>query len=204
MGKSVTALIERFEEEAASDQPTELTPDIGIVMGSDSDLRVMEAAHDALTSAGFVEQTMFHDPPAERFTFETYVISAHRTPDLMYAYAENAASRGLDVLIAGAGGKSADLPNMVASIAFPIPVIGVPVDEKSVDSVIGMPTGAPIVAVDAGKAYNAALSAIQMLSLKHPELSKNLTEYHSQLRDEVGTVSKELHDTGTNGFLADR
>lgn len=145
---SVSTLIDRLHREADQDRDPETTPDVGVIMGSDSDLDVMQGAFDALDALGFAEQTDFEDPPEAGFTYESYVVSAHRTPDLMYAYAETAEDRGLDVVIAGAGGKSADLPNMTASVAFPLPVIGVPVQEKSVDSVIGMPTGAPIVAAE--------------------------------------------------------
>lgn len=202
--EELDSLIERLESEAAlSTDPAE-TPDIGIIMGSDSDLDVMAGAEDgrpgafdALTELGFEEQTDFENPPAARFTFETYVVSAHRTPELLYAYAETAADRGIDVLIAGAGGKSADLPNMTASIAYPLPVIGVPVQEKSLQSVIGMPQGAPIVAVDAGKSFNAALSAVQILAREHEELRDRLLTYHENLKDDVAIVSRELHDEGT-------
>ena len=199
-------LIEDLHAEAERGRDPEATPEVGIVMGSDSDLDVMmgteesRGAYDALTDLGFAEQTDYDDPPAERFTFETYVVSAHRTPGLMYAYGETAADRGLDVIIAGAGGKSADLPNMMASIAYPIPVVGVPVQEKSVDSVLGMPTGAPIVAVDAGKSYNAALSAVQVLATRHPELGERLAEMHDEQGDGVAVVSRSLHELGTPGF----
>ncbi len=206
MTDELDALIADLRAEADRDRPTEETPEIGIVMGSDSDLDVMmgtdekPGAYDALTELGFAEVTDYDDPPESRFTFETYVVSAHRTPDLMYAYAETAADRGLDVIIAGAGGKSADLPNMVASIAYPIPVIGVPVQEKSVDSVIGMPSGAPIVAVDAGKSYNAALSAVQILGRTHRELADRLVDGHETLRESVAETSRALHELGTPGF----
>ena len=173
-------------------------------MGSDSDLDAMYGAYEALTELGFEEVTDYDDPPEARFTFETYVVSAHRTPELMYAYGRTARERGLDIVIAGAGGKSADLPNMTASIAYPLPVVGVPVQEKSVDSVVGMPTGAPIVAVDAGKSFNAALSAVQILARKHPELVDRLEAYHDDLQDGVGEVSKRLHELGTEQFRADR
>src|SRR6056297_3912717 len=146
----------------------------------------MAGAYDALTELGFEEVTDYDDPPEARFTFETFVVSAHRTPALMYAYAETAEARGLDVLIAGAGGKSADLPNMTASIAYPLPTIGVPVQEKSVDSVIGMPTGAPLIAVDAGKSFNAALSAAQLPARQHDEVRERLVEYHDSLQGDVG------------------
>lgn len=202
--QAVGELIQLFESEAQSDRDPAETPEIGIVMGSDSDLDTMYGAYEALTELGFEEVTDYDDPPEARFSFETFVVSAHRTPELMYAYAETARDRGLDIIIAGAGGKSADLPNMTASIAYPIPVVGVPVQEKSVDSVLGMPTGAPIVAVDAGKSFNAALSAVQMLSRGHSELEDRLDDFHDDLQDEVGTVSARLHREGTEAFRANR
>jgi 5-(carboxyamino)imidazole ribonucleotide mutase len=203
---AVQALIEQFEAEADRDRSPETTPDVGVIMGSDSDLDVMAGtdespgAYDALTELGFEEVTDYDDPPEARFTFETYVVSAHRTPELMYAYAETAEARGLDVIIAGAGGKSADLPNMTASLAYPVPVVGVPVQEKSLPSVVGMPTGAPIVAVDAGKSFNAALSAAQILAREHDALRERLVAYHDDLQESVGDVSRELHERGTPAF----
>jgi len=205
---SVQSLIDQLHEEAEMDVPNEESPDIGIVMGSDSDLDTMAGGKDKRPGAyaalaeelGFDEQTDYTDAPDARFTFETFVVSAHRTPELMYAYAETAEDRGLDVIIAGAGGKSADLPNMTASIAYPLPVIGVPVQEKSVDSVIGMPQGAPITAVDAGKSFNAALTAAQILSRQHEEIRERLVDYHDGLQEGVGEVSRDLHELGTPGF----
>ena len=196
-------LIASLEREADRDRPAETTPDVGIVMGSDSDLDTMYGAYEALFDLGFAEVTDVDDPPENRFTFESYVVSAHRTPKLTYAYANTARERGLDVVIAGAGGKSADLPNMVASIAYPIPTIGVPVQEKSVDSVIGMPTGAPIVAVDAGKSFNAGLSAVQTLAREYDELEDRLIDYHDDLTADVAAVSRELHGRGVETFRAD-
>ena len=211
MTEKLAALIDSLEREAERDRSPAETPEIGIVMGSDSDLDVMmgsetgrPGAYDALTELGFEEQTSYDDPPESRFTFETYVVSAHRTPELMYAYAETAADRGLDVLIAGAGGKSADLPNMTASIAYPLPVIGVPVQEKSLQSVIGMPQGAPLVAVDAGKSFNAALSATQILARERPELRERLEAYHEDLKEGVAEVSRDLYSLGTPGFKQSR
>jgi 5-(carboxyamino)imidazole ribonucleotide mutase len=200
MTDAIDDLIDELHAQADSERNPETTPDVGIVMGSDSDLDTMAGAYDALRDLGFAEQTDYHDPPSDRFSFESYVVSAHRTPDLMYAYGETAADRGLDVVVAGAGGKSADLPNMTASIAYPLPVIGVPVQEKSVDSVIGMPTGAPIVAVDAGKSYNAGLSAVQILAREHDELAERLRTEHDELRSGVADVSRALHDLGIDGF----
>jgi 5-(carboxyamino)imidazole ribonucleotide mutase len=202
--EGVRELIEEFEAEAARDRDSEETPEVGIVMGSDSDLDTMYGAYEALSELGFEEVTDLEDPPEARFTFETYVVSAHRTPKLMDAYASTASDRGLDVIIAGAGGKSADLPNMTASLAYPVPVIGVPVQEKSVSSVIGMPTGAPLTAVDAGKSFNAALSAVQILAREHEELRNRLVEYHEGLQGEVAAVSRDLHESGTPGFRAQR
>ncbi|MGZ0745587.1 5-(carboxyamino)imidazole ribonucleotide mutase [Haloparvum sp. AD34] len=197
---TVQDLIDRLDAEAAQHADPETTPDIGIIMGSDSDLPTMEGAFDALTELGFAEQTDFETPPDQRFTFESYVVSAHRTPELMEAYARTAADRGVDVIIAGAGGKSADLPNMTASLAFPVPVIGVPVQEKSVDSVIGMPTGAPLVAVDAGKSFNAGLSAAQVLAREHEAIEERLVGYHEDLKGDVAEVSAALHDEGIEAF----
>ena len=205
---SVQSLIDQLHDEAEMHIPDAETPDIGIIMGSDSDLATMAGGKDKRPGAyaalaeelGFAEQTDYTDAPESRFTFETFVCSAHRTPDLMYAYAETAEDRGVDVIIAGAGGKSADLPNMTASIAYPLPVIGVPVQEKSVDSVIGMPQGAPITAVDAGKSFNAALTAVQMLAREHGELRNRLVASHEGLQEAVGDVSRDLHELGTPGF----
>ena len=209
--EKLDALIDRLETEAEADRPNDETPDVGVIMGSDSDLDVMAGsedgrpgAYDCLTDLGFEEQTDYDQPPDSEFTFETYVVSAHRTPELLYAYAETAEDRGIDVIIAGAGGKSADLPNMTASIAYPLPVIGVPVQEKSLQSVIGMPQGAPIVAVDAGKSFNAALSATQILAREHSELRERLVEYHENLKNDVGEVSTALHDLGTPAFKGQR
>ena len=197
---SIHDLIERLETEAAAAVDPATTPDVGIVMGSDSDLETMAGAVEALSTLGFAEQTDFEAPPDARFTYESYVVSAHRTPELMVAYGETAADRGIDVIVARAGGKSADLPNMTASIAYPIPVIGVPVQEKSVDSVIGMPTGAPIVAVDAGKSFNAGLSAAQILAREHGWLEDQLVEYHDALVSDVAATSASLHDDGVDAF----
>jgi 5-(carboxyamino)imidazole ribonucleotide mutase len=208
MTDEVQALIDELHAQADQDRPAAETPDVGIIMGSDSDLDVMAGsetgrpgAYDAFTDhLGFDEQTDYENPPELRFTFETFVVSAHRTPELMYAYAETAEARGIEVIIAGAGGKSADLPNMTASIAYPLPVIGVPVQEKSVDSVIGMPQGAPLTAVDAGKSFNAALSAAQILARQHEELRERLVTYHEDLQRGVAEVSRDLHELGTPGF----
>ena len=189
-----------FEREADRDRPTADRPDVGIIMGSDSDLEVMAGASETLEELGFAELTDYENPPSDEYTYESWVVSAHRTPDLMYAYGETAEARGLDVILAGAGGKSADLPNMTASIAHPVPVIGIPVQEKSVDSVLGMPTGAPITAVDAGKSANAALSAVQILARTDDTLRDRLVELHEDQAADVAAVSWALHEQGTREF----
>ncbi|MEF8773781.1 MAG: AIR carboxylase family protein [Halobacteriales archaeon] len=212
MPQALDDLVAELRVQAESDRDPADTPDVGVIMGSDSDLDVMmgtgdgrPGAYDAFVDElGFAEQTDYGDPPEARFTFETFVVSAHRTPELMYAYAGTAADRGIEVIVAGAGGKSADLPNMTASIAYPLPVVGVPVQEKSVDSVVGMPQGAPIVAVDAGKSFNAALSAAQILARQHPDLRERLVDYHEGLKEGVADVSRELHELGTPAFAERR
>ena len=93
---------------------------------------------------------------------------------------------------------------MTASIAYPLPVIGVPVQEKSLQSVIGMPQGAPLVAVDAGKSFNTALSATQILAREHPELRERLEAYHEDLKEGVAAVSRDLHSLGTPEFKESR
>jgi 5-(carboxyamino)imidazole ribonucleotide mutase len=200
---TVEEVVADLRAQAATDRDPADTPDVGVIMGSDSDLDRMAGASEALSALGFAEQIDYDDPPAVRYSYETWVVSAHRTPDLMYAYAETAADRGIDVLVAGAGGKSADLPNMTASIAYPLPTVGVPVHEKSVDSVIGMPTGAPLVAVDAGKSYNAGLSAAQVLAVSDPDLRERIAGLRDERRTDVARVSRRLHDLGVDGFRAD-
>ena len=200
---AVGAVIADLRAQAETERPPDETPDVGVIMGSDSDLDRMAGASEALDALGFGEQTDYEDPLKGRYSYETWVVSAHRTPDLMYAYAETAADRGVDVIVAGAGGKSADLPNMTASVAYPLPVVGVPVHEKSVDSVIGMPTGAPLVAVDAGKSYNAALSAAQMLAVSDPNLRERIANLRDERRADVARVSRALHDRGVAGFRSD-
>ena len=200
---AVGAVIADLRAQAKTERPPDETPDVGVIMGSDSDLDRMAGASEALDALSFGEQTDYEDPLEGRYSYETWVVSAHRTPDLMYAYAETAADRGVDVIVAGAGGKSADLPNMTASVAYPLPVVGVPVHEKSVDSVIGMPTGAPLVAVDAGKSYNAALSAAQMLAVSDPNLRERIANLRDERRADVARVSRALHDRGVTGFRSD-
>ena len=130
------------------------TPRVGIIMGSASDMDIMKAAGEALSEFGI--------------SFEVKIVSAHRTPDQMFEYAQTAAGRGLSVIIAGAGG-AAHLPGMVASIT-PLPVIGVPVrSTNSIDgwdsilSILQMPNGVPVATVALNAAFNAGILAAQII-----------------------------------------
>lgn len=147
-------------------------PLVGVIMGSDSDWPTMEAAADALAE--------FEVP------HEVRVISAHRTPEEMLAYARGAADRGLRVIIAGAGG-AAHLPGMVAS-ATPLPVIGVPVPLRHLDgmdsllSIVQMPAGVPVATVSIGGARNAGLLAVRILAAADPELRARMVDFQESLR----------------------
>ncbi|MCE2791375.1 MAG: 5-(carboxyamino)imidazole ribonucleotide mutase [Planctomycetota bacterium] len=152
-------------------------PLVGLIMGSRSDWDTMRAAADILAQ--------FELP------HECRVVSAHRTPDWMCEYARTAAARGLQVIIAGAGG-AAHLPGMVASQTS-LPVLGVPVQSKALSgldsllSIVQMPGGVPVatLAIGTAGAKNAGLLAIRILALSRPELMARLDQYRSDLRDEV-------------------
>ena len=155
---------------------------VGLIMGSDSDWAVMSAAAEALAE--------FEVP------YEVGVVSAHRTPQKMLAYAEQAADRGLQVIIAGAGG-AAHLPGMVAS-ATTLPVIGVPVPLKYLDgldsllSIVQMPAGVPVATVSIGGARNAGLLAVRILGIGDPALRERMAAYQQQLKDLVAEKDAAL------------
>jgi 5-(carboxyamino)imidazole ribonucleotide mutase len=144
-------------------------------MGSTSDLETMRAAAVTLGELGV--------------SFELKIVSAHRTPDLMFRYAETAAQRGLRVIIAGAGG-AAHLPGMVASKTG-LPVIGVPVESRALNgldsllSIVQMPAGVPVAAMAIGNAANAALFAARILALTDPELARKLEERSARIAQAV-------------------
>jgi 5-(carboxyamino)imidazole ribonucleotide mutase len=146
-------------------------PRVGLIMGSDSDWSVMAAAAEALAE--------FEVP------FEVGVVSAHRTPGRMLDYAQGAADRGIEVIIAGAGG-AAHLPGMVAS-ATPLPVIGVPVPLARLDgmdsllSIVQMPAGVPVATVSIGGARNAGLLAVRILGVSDPRLRKLMVKFQAGL-----------------------
>ncbi|MBC7381422.1 MAG: 5-(carboxyamino)imidazole ribonucleotide mutase [Bacteroidia bacterium] len=160
---------------------------VGIIMGSDSDLEVMKEA------AKILEEF--------KVDFEITVVSAHRTPDRLYEYAKGAKSRGLNIIIAGAGG-AAHLPGMVAAISI-LPVIGVPVQLKTLSgldsllSIVQMPGGVPVATVAINNAKNAGILAIQILALADPALSEALQTYKDKLRDEV-LVKAKIVEKGRN------
>ena len=151
------------------------TPVVGVVMGSDSDWPVMQAAAEAL----------------DEFTvpYEADVVSAHRMPREMIAYGEQAEQRGLRVIIAGAGG-AAHLPGMLASVT-PLPVIGVPVPLKYLDgldsllSIVQMPAGIPVATVAVGGARNAGLLAVRILAAADPSLRARMTDFQVRLTEQA-------------------
>lgn len=162
-------------------------PLVGIIMGSDSDLKVMQDAADILQSL---------DIP-----FELTVVSAHRTPERMFAYAKSAHERGLKVIIAGAGG-AAHLPGMVASLS-PLPVIGVPVKSSnsidgwdSVLSILQMPGGVPVATVALNGAKNAGLLAAQIIGSGDKAVQNRMVAYKSDLKDSVQDKINRLGDLG--------
>jgi len=154
-------------------------PLVGIIMGSRSDLETMRVAATTLQELGI--------------SFEMRVVSAHRTPDLMYQYASTAAERGLRVIIAGAGG-AAHLPGMVATKTT-LPVIGVPVESKSLKgldsllSIAQMPAGVPVATMAIGGAANAALYAARILALSDRELAKRVQARIDRARSEVESTT---------------
>jgi 5-(carboxyamino)imidazole ribonucleotide mutase len=152
-----------------------MTPSVGVMMGSDSDWPILEAAAEVLREF--------------EVSYEVGVYSAHRTPQRMLDYASSAAERGVRVIIAGAGG-AAHLPGMVAA-ATPLPVIGVPVPLKYLDgmdsllSIVQMPAGVPVATVSIGGARNAGLLALRILSIADPALLERMTQFQTELQQLV-------------------
>lgn len=170
-------------------------PLVGVVMGSDSDWPVMEAAVTALEE---------FDVPVE-----VDVVSAHRMPEQMLDYGRSAADRGLRVLVAGAGG-AAHLPGMLASVT-PLPVIGVPVPLRHLDgmdsllSIVQMPAGVPVATVSVAGARNAGLLAVRILAASDGELRERMAHFQAALRDEAAVKGQRLRARragGGTGFTA--
>jgi 5-(carboxyamino)imidazole ribonucleotide mutase len=156
---------------------------VAIIMGSSSDLSVMQAAGEMLAEFGI--------------PFETAVVSAHRTPELMMQYAGTARSRGLDVIIAGAGG-AAHLPGMVASVTT-LPVIGVPIkSSNSIDgwdsilSILQMPAGIPVATMALNGARNAGILAASIIGTKDAKIAKKLEAYKVELKKKVLEMNANL------------
>src|SRR5690348_2249664 len=161
-----------------------MNPQVGIIMGSDSDLSVMQAAADILKQFGIAH--------------EVTVVSAHRTPLRMVEYAQKAKERGLKVIIAGAGG-AAHLPGMVASITA-LPVIGVPIKSSnsidgwdSVLSILQMPNGVPVATVALNAAQNAGILAAQIIGSSNSEILKRVAAFKEGLKEKVTKGNEEMH-----------
>ncbi|TVP62657.1 MAG: 5-(carboxyamino)imidazole ribonucleotide mutase [Nodularia sp. (in: Bacteria)] len=168
-----------------------MAPLIGIIMGSDSDLPTMKDAIAICEEFG-VE-------------VEVAIVSAHRTPEHMVQYAQQAHARGLKVIIAGAGG-AAHLPGMVASLT-PLPVIGVPVATRNLQgvdslySIVQMPGGIPVATVAIGNAKNAGLLAVQILATQQPKLLEKVQKYRQNLSESVMAKQAKLEQLGYEAYL---
>jgi 5-(carboxyamino)imidazole ribonucleotide mutase len=163
-------------------------PRVGVIMGSDSDLPTMQAAIDILVEFGV--------------PYEVRIVSAHRTPDVMFDYARTAADRGLQVIIAGAGG-AAHLPGMTASMTS-LPVIGVPVPLAQLDgldsllSIVQMPGGIPVATVAIGNAKNAGLLAVRILGANDDKLRAAMERYQADLSETVREKDRRLSGSENN------
>ena len=164
---------------------------VSILMGSDSDLPIMSKAAAMLEKFGI--------------DYEMKVISAHREPDVFFEYAKSAESKGIDVIIAGAGG-AAHLPGMCAAM-FPLPVIGVPIHTKSLGgvdslySIVQMPSGIPVATVAINGAANAAILAAKMLSISDKELRDKLASYKTELQEQVVAKDEKLGKIGYEAYI---
>jgi 5-(carboxyamino)imidazole ribonucleotide mutase len=168
-----------------------MTATVAIIMGSDSDLPVMQEAGIILKEFGV--------------HFELTVVSAHRTPERMYEYAMRAHEKGIKVIIAGAGG-AAHLPGMVASLTH-LPVIGVPVQSRSLSgldsllSIVQMPPGVPVATVAVNGARNAGILAAQILGLEDHELSGRLRTFKKDMKQEVENKALLLEEKGFSDYM---
>lgn len=166
---------------------------VGIVMGSDSDLSVMSKAAEVLDEFGI--------------SYEMHIISAHREPDLFFEWAKGAEKRGIKVIIAGAG-MAAHLPGMCAAL-FPMPVIGIPMHTTSLGgrdslySIVQMPSGIPVATVAIGGAKNAGILAAKILAVSDQDLLARLKDYSAKMADEVAAKDARLQDKGYRDYKKD-
>ena len=164
---------------------------VGILMGSDSDLPIMKKAADMLEKVGI--------------EYEMTIISAHRMPDVFVDYATKAEERGIEVIIAGAGG-AAHLPGMCAAL-FDLPVIGIPIHTKSLGgvdslySIVQMPSGIPVATVAIDGAANAAILAAKILSVQDKELRIALKNYKQEMKDGVMAKADKLNELGYDQYM---
>ncbi len=165
-------------------------PSVGIIMGSDSDLPVLKEAAKILEELEVL--------------YELTIVSAHRTPTRLFNYARDAETKGLEVIIAGAGG-AAHLPGMIAAIT-PLPVIGVPVKTSSLQgldsllSIVQMPGGVPVATVAINNAKNAGILAAQILGIKYPDIRQHVKEYKAGLEKMVTEKAQRLEEVGYQVF----
>nr|CAN83526.1 hypothetical protein VITISV_024806 [Vitis vinifera] len=184
MGIVEARLHSMLGEESVDDQSS-VTPRVGIIMGSDSDLPVMKDAAGILNHFGVPH--------------EVRIVSAHRTPEMMFSYAMSARERGVQIIIAGAGG-------MVAALT-PLPVIGVPVRASSLDgldsllSIVQMPRGVPVATVAINNATNAGLLAVRMLGVSDPDLQARMSQYQEDTKDDVLVKAEKLEKDGWESYL---
>ncbi len=166
-------------------------PLVGIIMGSDSDLPIMKEAAKVLEDFNI--------------EYEITIVSAHRTPERMFKYAKECEERGIEVIIAGAGG-AAHLPGMVASIT-PLPVIGVPIKTSALNgldsllSIVQMPAGVPVATVAINNAKNAGILAAEILGIKYPEIREKVKAYKEELKNMVEEKAKKLEELGYKEYL---
>ena len=163
---------------------------VGILMGSDSDLPIMQKAAQMLEKFGI--------------EYEMTIISAHRMPDVFVDYATKAEERGIEVIIAGAGG-AAHLPGMCAAL-FDLPVIGIPIHTKSVGgvdslySIVQMPSGIPVATVAINGGANAGILAAKILATSDPELLAKLKAYTQEMKEQVEAKDAKLQETGYRNY----
>jgi len=169
-------------------------PQVGIVMGSDSDMPVMAKAAEMLDKFGI--------------SYEMTIISAHREPDVFFEYAKTAEEKGFKVIIAGAG-MAAHLPGMCAAI-FPMPVIGIPMHTTSLGgkdslySIVQMPSGIPVATVAINGGANAGILAAKILATSDPALLQQVKDYAASLKESVQKKDAKLQELGYKGYLENK